>query len=380
MKTKLIENRKKLLVFHPAIMPYRIDFFNSLSEAFNADFYFLWNRNLNQKMDEELMRSKLLFTPKYLTMSVVVFKRVVRIEVFNIIKNIKPDIVIMGEYSFTTFLALLVKKIFKIKCSIFTICDDSLDISMNIRGMRKFSRSLLGKYLDGVILTNKEVCKYYEDELHIKNLYCFPIIQEEENFKMELLDSVLLANQFVKDYNLINNKVFMFVGRLTSVKNLFFLIKCFHDSLINKEEQNAKLVLVGDGDLKDELIGYVAELNLQNIVLFVGKHEGVSLKAWFNIGQVFVLPSLFERFGAVTNEALLSGQFVLCSDLAGSKNLISLSNGAVFSPSNHDELTALLTKFYSKIKSIDSIKLRNSKMEIKYTDYINGLIMYLNNG
>jgi len=45
--------KKRAVIFHPAIAPYRIDFFNSLSETFDASFYFEFEDPLEQSFDME---------------------------------------------------------------------------------------------------------------------------------------------------------------------------------------------------------------------------------------------------------------------------------------------------------------------------------------
>lgn len=57
--------KKRAVIFHPAIAPYRIDFFNSLSETFDASFYFEFEDPLEQSFDKEKMRRRLAFMPMF---------------------------------------------------------------------------------------------------------------------------------------------------------------------------------------------------------------------------------------------------------------------------------------------------------------------------
>ena len=58
--------KKKLLVFHPVIAPYRIDLFNHLSVIYDMKL-FTFHRNLiDQKFDYEKLSESFLFTPKVL--------------------------------------------------------------------------------------------------------------------------------------------------------------------------------------------------------------------------------------------------------------------------------------------------------------------------
>ena len=59
--------------------------------------------------------------------------------------------------------------------------------------------------------------------------------------------------------------------------------------------------------------------------------SGTNRYAWFQLADLLVLPSIQEPFGAVVNEALMSGCRVLVSDCAGASMLINEDNGSVFS-------------------------------------------------
>ena len=51
--------KKKLIVFHPAIAPYRVDFFNSIDEIFDAKFYFEFDNALEQTFDQKRLQEYL---------------------------------------------------------------------------------------------------------------------------------------------------------------------------------------------------------------------------------------------------------------------------------------------------------------------------------
>lgn len=53
------EMKKKLVVFHPAIAPYRVDFFNSLNKEFDAIFYFEFGDVLEQSFAQDELRGRL---------------------------------------------------------------------------------------------------------------------------------------------------------------------------------------------------------------------------------------------------------------------------------------------------------------------------------
>lgn len=99
------------------------------------------------------------------------------------------------------------------------------------------------------------------------------------------------------------------VGRLTEVKNHRFLIDVF--DLVRRTSPNAKLLLVGKGELDDSLHGYVKDKNLEDSVLFLGIRNDVS--SLLSAMDVFVFPSFAEGLSCAAIEAQCSGLPTLLS-------------------------------------------------------------------
>lgn len=71
-----------------------------------------------------------------------------------------------------------------------------------------------------------------------------------------------------------NSRIIGHVGRFTDVKNHKFLINVFEE--INKKLENAYLVLVGDGELKNEVQQLVSERGISDKVFFLGIRSDVA--------------------------------------------------------------------------------------------------------
>jgi glycosyltransferase involved in cell wall biosynthesis len=69
------------------------------------------------------------------------------------------------------------------------------------------------------------------------------------------------------------------------------------------------------------------------------------------------LPSTYEPFGAVVNEALIFGLQVFCSQYAGSSYLVSDEKGILFDPLNANDTNEKLNKFLKNIDVFESIDL-----------------------
>ena len=99
------------------------------------------------------------------------------------------------------------------------------------------------------------------------------------------------------------------VGRFVEQKNHSFLIDIFYE--LQKERQNAVLMLVGQGPLQEESKAKVEQLGLKEKVLFLGQRNDAA--RLYQAIDVFVLPSLYEGLGMVLIEAQTAGAYCFAS-------------------------------------------------------------------
>jgi len=330
--------KPKIVVIHPAIAPYRIDFFNSIHDNFDASFYFEFEDALEQSFNQADIKQRITFSPKYLKPGFKGIKNL-RLDVFKILKQEKPDMVFCSEYNILGFIILICKLLFNRKMKLYTICDDNLEISKQCRGIRKLMRTIFLLLFTGIILADNNALEWYKKHVkHRADLVYFPIIQNNILFRQRLEQALPFSTENSKVHKLDHTTVLLYVGRLVEEKNLFFLLDSYKE--IRKKHQNIVLAIVGDGHLKNDLINYAIEQGIGEAIIFAGKKEGLELSSWYNIGDLFILPSIYEPFGAVVNEALLSGCYTFCASVAGASSLIKEHyNGHVFNPYDRHELT-----------------------------------------
>jgi glycosyltransferase involved in cell wall biosynthesis len=363
----------KALIFHPALAPYRVDFFNSLNDYYDAVFYFCLKNVSDQKFDQEVLKANCNFECNYISKGFEFLGRSLRFGVLSVIKKEKPEIIFCAEYGQVTLITLLYCKLIKPSIKIYILSDDSIDNSKSRKGLRALLRSYISKRLDGVIFTSKEVSNWYKHNIsNSTKTLDFPVIHSENSLLKIYNESIKFSNKNIDHYNLLGKKCILFVGRLVEVKNLFFLIKCFS----NLKDKNCNLIIVGEGPLKSKLISYLKELDVHNDVILVGREEGKQLYSWYLCSQLFVLPSIHEPFGAVVNEALLAGCFVLCSKLAGASSLINEDNGLLFDPFNEIEFTNKLKNEIARISPLKHHvkKLKNNRMPFSFQEKMTNLL------
>lgn len=99
------------------------------------------------------------------------------------------------------------------------------------------------------------------------------------------------------------NFVLGHIGRYQYQKNHNFLIDIFDE--VYKRDKNSRLLLVGYGDLKEEIFNKINSLGLKDAVIDMGATENIA--GLYNAMDVFVLPSFYEGLPVVGIEAQATG-------------------------------------------------------------------------
>jgi glycosyltransferase involved in cell wall biosynthesis len=146
-------------------------------------------------------------------------------------------------------------------------------------------------------------------------------------------------SEYYRLYYELPSKYILSVSRFVSKKNLPLLINAFCEFEKNKKF-GYKLVLVGDGPLKDRLVKTVPS-EWKERILFRPFLQAEDLAGHYALASCFVSPSLnFEQWGLVVNEAMACRLPVLVSSACGCAiDLVKDGyNGYIFDPSDMDDL------------------------------------------
>ena len=350
------------LMLGVCIAPYRIDLYNYLYTNFNCEIFFLYKDMVWQNFDTRPLYSQCCYEPHFLR---CIRKRKIVFGLKRLINKYRPECIFVPEFSILTIQVLLIKYLFNYKYKVVSICDDSYDMLMgnDFSILHRWAQRIVTPLLDNLFLVDNQVCAWYRE--HYKKGVWMPIISDEIK-KRKIYASLLpLSTKLEQDNGLKGHKVILFVGRLVALKNVSVLIKAY-----SPIKALARLVIVGDGECRTELEALDKELGTK--ALFVGRKEGDELLAWYNIADIFVLPSTQEPFGAVTNEALLAGCYSLISEKAGSSSIIIPGeNGEIFDPYFVEELTSLLAKYLKQISDKKEIVLKDNLMKYSFENMLN---------
>lgn len=333
----------KLLCFHPALAPYRIDFFNHLAQKSEMKMVLLQKNLTTQKFEQRTLLEKCEFVPEYMLKGFSCKGRMIRFGALWRILKEKPDVVVGYEASPITLELCLLKPFFKWR--LWTSMDDSPSLIEKRSGLRRLVRDWVIRRCDGVVVPSDEAIGKYRSALREGTSTKFisvPIVYDERKFRSNEEIVFDRAKKWRSENLKDDERAVFFVGRLSPEKNLKWLVERVAD---RRWPKNVRLFLVGSGPQQELLATRVRELEIEDMVGFCGREEGLRLQTYFASADLFVLPSLSETFGAVVSESLHWGCPCLVSDQVGAKSLIVPSNGAVFK-------IGCETDFYEKLECL----------------------------
>lgn len=227
--------------------------------------------------------------------------------IFKLINRLRAilsanDIVIMNGYTGRIFRWLYLINIFYGR-----IIGIDSDTQLNIPG-NKLKRRVKQIYLSAIFRnkhiyglsggskTHKQLFRHYGmDESQI---FLMPMMVDNKRFRVE-------SPRQTKPFT------FLYVGRIIAVKNLDLLLEAFTSRFPSND---VCLKLVGTGDMAKQL---KKKYDRYHNVIFTGAKYGDDLIREYAEASAFVLPSSYEPWGLVVNEAMAAGLPVIVSNQVG---------------------------------------------------------------
>lgn len=286
---------------------------------------------------------------------------------FKTLKNFKPDIICLFEEPFSFFAAQTVvgRSLFSPKSKIIFYTWENI--------YRGFTYPFKLSFLYGVIErytlknSNYAICANREAKnVLIKKGFTKPIavipwalslkLYKKKNNR-ELKRNLKLENTFVIGY----------VGRLLKEKGLLILLES-----CSKITKDYKILLIGSGPLKNELIISAEKMNMLDKVVFKEAVPAVEVANYINCMDVLVLPSLTvsswkEQFGRVLIEAMACEVPVIGSSSGEIPHVIG-DAGLVFKEGDASELKEKICLLINnETLRNDFVKKAKNRVKTKFT-------------
>jgi len=160
-------------------------------------------------------------------------------------------------------------------------------------------------------------------------------------------------------------KLIISAGRLVPWKGFMALIELMPNLL--EKLPDAKLVIAGDGPMKDELQARIEELKLTESVTLLGSLDQRVLHSYIRAADVFVLNTAYEGFSHLLLEVMALETPIITTDVGGNPELITDGkNGVLIEPNNARALSSAIIQILSSSACSNSLVVGGQK---RITDF-----------
>lgn len=359
--------KTKLIFFTNIPTPYQLDFFDALSEKFQLTvvFYALTESNRQWNIDLSTEKYEIIvlkdnWVAKLFQSRIVDFH--FSFDIIDVLRDRNFDHVILGGTYWIPngIYAILWSKRRKLKVAYFTEATYLTNSKLKFL-IKKRMLKFLSDNVDYIFGIGQRAIESFRHFGVFNQAYNIPYNINVERFKNSVNEEYKLKiqNRFLTK----NDKVFITSCALIERKGVDLIINAFKKNL----DPNSKLLIIGDGPLKNEL-----ELlsSSDNRIKFLGFVAPSELPSIFSLADFFIFGSRYDGWAVVIMEAIAFNLTIISSDMVGAaqeliesnKNGILCKSGSIESfkeavnfcisaPTEVDEMKKNMQK---KISAIDS--------------------------
>ncbi len=252
-------------------------------------------------------------------------------------KKLKNYDVVISHFYPMNWLAYLARKHYRIKYIYFNHGVNTTGLLNNI--YQKFYMKLFS-FLTNITLRNVDeaysVSKYLKEDLKkVSNLDSKVIYNKIDKKKF---NKKVNPDKIIKTYNLKNNKVLLYVGRIAPHKGIHLLLKSFN--IIKKQIPNAKLMIVG----KPTFSSYYKKLKIMagKDIIFTGFVPDEDLPCYYAACDVYATASLWEGFNIPAAQAQACGKKVVAFNICSHPEVVK--NGILVKKEDVQEFAKAIIK------------------------------------
>ena len=266
-------------------VPYKVEFFNHLSNYCNLKVIY---ENQKQKDRDEKWAKSIKNKFEYSYLYTNSRKRKISLKLIKYLFKQKNSIIIFGCINsplqmFTFLLMRLLKKKYTLNLDGEYFTDE--------KSLKNKLKKYILKNADHYLIAGEEATKHFKKVMNVDNVTCYHF--------SSLTSKDIELNKKNKN-RLDSNKKILIVSRYVGFKGLDVLLQ------VAKKTPNYKYIFVGVGNSYNEFKEIVNSMKLKNIeiISFLEKKELFKL---YEECEIFVLPTLYECWGLVINEAASFG-------------------------------------------------------------------------
>lgn len=274
----------------------------------------------------------------------------------------KPNLILCGHVNFSP-LCMVLSKIFKIPYFTLTYGVDVWNLNgLKLSGLKHSQEVItISSYTKGLLLD--QLNGYSEDRI-----FLLPCAVDSERFKPKPKSEYLMDKWQIKN----DDKVILTIARLSKSEKYkgYDKVMLALSQLLNlpaSQLPNFKYIIGGSGDDMDRINGLIKDNGLEDKVILTGFIPDEEIVDYYNLCDVFIMPSKGEGFGIVFLEALACGKPVIAGNKDGSTDaVIDGELGILVDPDNVDEIADAIIKVLkgdATEKLLDSEYLRKNVLK-----------------
>ena len=249
-----------------------------------------------------------------------------------------------------TSLPLFIVSLFNLKNKIILRVSGKIKFTIFRKLIFFISKKKIKRVLIQTLESKKKILKKKIFDRKILSIIRDPIIDHK---KINFLKKEKIEKKFSQ------KKYFVSIGRLTHQKNFLFLIQCLRKIL--KDEKNYIFVIIGEGQDRKKIEGYIKRFRLFNRIILTGYKKNIF--KYVGNSEGLICSSLWEEPGFIIQEAAACKKIILTSDCytGPSEFLNHGKNGYVFKNNNQKSFIKnfkklLKEKKYHKKKIFENYK------------------------
>ena len=276
--------------------------------------------------------------------------------------ELKPKVIFTSAFSLWTLFTVLLKSIFNWQIVIIYE-GSSPGVDYQNSRLRLWLRKLITSKVDAFITNSNSGKKYLTEVLGAKPERVFARPFEIATPKLLLAS---YGNVPQKELQL-PRPIFITAGQLVPRKGIDLLLKACV-MLQQQGHSNYTLLIAGDGEQRQELESLSQKYQLEDCVKWLGWVEYCELGAYLQSADVFVFPTLEDTWGLVTLEAMALGKPVICSERAGTAEMIAEGeNGYLINPDRPEALAETMLRFIEHPELIKSMGRKSGQIMSLHT-------------
>lgn len=287
---------EKIVLILSEIANYRIDFLNQLSDSLEKEgkeLIVIRGKNISKKIvNEKIFANFTILTTETKSIKFLNFDLKWQKKIIKQVLTLKPYKVLMlynaGNLNYNILLLWL--KITGIPYLLWGCGWERDDLKGFKFRFKKWVKSFFINWSSGYITYDTSFAKKLIANAYPEN----HIFVAQNTINIEKI--IKNRNPISKEYDTIK---FIFVGALIKEKNLEKAINSFYN--LHKMGYNFQFTIIGEGEIKNQLINLVDRLNLTHKISILGALYGKQLQQYFEKANVFILPG---TGGLAVNEAM----------------------------------------------------------------------------